>query len=277
MRSRQVLSFPALIWFAVFVLLPLLIVFAVSFASRGTYGGLEWTATFDNYIRAFSWTSFAIFIESFKLALLTSVTCAVVGVLMAWAMSTAAVKERHFYVAALALPFLTNMVIRIYALRLFVGFDGPLQAVLKFLNIEFDPFILSQNQFLVFYGMVTTYLPFMVLPLFGAFEKFDFALVEAAQDLGASSWTILRTVILPNLKKPLTSGFLLVWIPSLGEFLIPDLLGGAKTMLYGNLITEQFLKARNWAQGSALAILLIVILLAIVFTVSRKKGTDYGS
>ncbi|QDK37284.1 ABC transporter permease [Bdellovibrio sp. NC01] len=277
MRSRQSLSFPALIWFAAFVLLPLLIVLAVSFATRGTYGGLEWTLTFENYVHAFSWTSFAIFLESLKLALLTSVTCAVLGVLMAWAMSTASLKQRQFYVAALALPFLTNVVIRIYALRLFVGFDGPLQAVLKFTGIEFDPFMLTQNQFLVFYGMVTTYLPFMVLPLYGAFEKFDFALVEAAQDLGASAWTILRTVILPNLKKPLASGFLLVFIPSLGEFLIPDLLGGAKTMLYGNLITEQFLKARNWAQGSALAILLIVMLLVIVFVFTRKKGAEHGS
>ncbi|MDG0817599.1 ABC transporter permease [Bdellovibrio svalbardensis] len=276
-HSRISLAFPTLLWFGFFILVPLLIVAAVSLATRGTYGGIEWTWTVENYSRAFSLSYLGILFESLKLAFLTTLSCAVLGILMSWAMSAAPASHRHFYVCAVALPFLTNLVIRIYALRVFVGYEGPLQVVLTSLGVSFDPFVLSQNKFLVFYGMVTTYLPFMVLPLYGAFEKFDFSLVEAAQDLGAGPWKILVSVILPNLRKALTSGALLVFIPSLGEYVIPDLLGGAKNMLYGNLITEEFLKSRNWPLGSALSVLMISLLLMIVFIYYRKNGAKHGA
>ncbi|WP_374079262.1 ABC transporter permease [Bdellovibrio bacteriovorus] len=271
MRLRDIFLFPALVWFLVFILAPLAIVVIVSFASRGTYGGIEWTFAFENYLRAVSPTYAGILFESLKLAVLTTVLCLVLGVLIAWAMATADSSVRRLYVLAMALPFLTNLVIRIYAIRVFVGVDGPLQGLLQFVGMPFDPFALTQNRFLVLYGMVTTYLPFMVLPLYGAFEKFDFSLVEAAQDLGAGVWKILFSVILPNLKKALWSGSLLVFIPSLGEYVIPDLLGGAKNMLYGNLITEQFLKSRDWAFGSALSVVMMVILLALVFVLQNKR------
>ena len=272
MKSRQILAVPAFLWFGLFVLVPLLIVVIISFSSRGTYGGIEWNWTLENYHNAFSWTYLGILFSSLVLAVFTTASCAVLGILMSWAMSTAPAKNRHFYVSAVVLPFLTNLVIRIYALRVFVGYRGPLQATLNFLHIPFDPFVLSQNKFLVLYGMVTTYLPFMVLPLYGAFEKFDFSLVEAAQDLGAGPWKILFSVILPNLKKALLSGVLLVFIPSLGEYVIPDLLGGAKNMLYGNLITEQFLKARHWPLGSALSVLMLCLLLGLTFLYYRGLG-----
>jgi spermidine/putrescine transport system permease protein len=272
MKSRQILAVPAFLWFGLFVLVPLFIVVIISFSSRGTYGGIEWNWTLENYQNAFSWTYLGILFSSLELAVFTTVSCAVLGVLMSWAMSTAPARHRLFYVSAVVLPFLTNLVIRIYALRVFVGYRGPLQATLNFLHIPFDPFVLSQNKFLVLYGMVTTYLPFMVLPLYGAFEKFDFSLIEAAQDLGAGPWKILFSVVLPNLKKALLSGVLLVFIPSLGEYVIPDLLGGAKNMLYGNLITEQFLKARHWPLGSALSVLMLCLLLGVTFLYYRGLG-----
>lgn len=274
--KRRTLALPALCWFLFFVFIPLVIVFGLSLASRETYGGFRWSLIADNHLRAFSISYFGILLSSVKLACLTTVSCAVIGTLMAWAMATAPSSQRHFYVCAVVLPFLTNLIIRIYALRLFVGFEGPLQSTLSFLGVSFDPYVFSQNQYLVFYGMVSTYLPFMVLPLYGAFEKFDFSLVEAAQDLGAGSWKILWTVILPNLKNALLSGSLLVFIPSLGEYTIPDLLGGAKNMLFGNLIAEKFLKARDWPLGAALSIVLILILVAVLGVFSRmQKGKEH--
>ncbi|MEK2644929.1 ABC transporter permease [Bdellovibrio sp. BCCA] len=272
MRLRDFFLLPALLWFLVFILAPLMIVVGVSFATRGTYGGIEWLFAFENYLRVFSETYAGILFESLKLASLTTFLCLVLGILISWAMATADSSVRRLYVLAMALPFLTNLVIRVYAIRVFVGVDGPLQLFLQFLGVPFDPFSLTQNKFLVLYGMVTTYLPFMVLPLYGAFEKFDFNLVEAAQDLGAGSWKILFSVILPNLKKALWSGALLVFIPSLGEYVIPDLLGGAKNMLYGNLITEQFLKSRDWPFGSALSVVMMVILVGLVFVMQRRRG-----
>ncbi|WP_374028950.1 ABC transporter permease [Bdellovibrio bacteriovorus] len=272
MKSKDYLLLPALLWFLTFIFAPVLIVAAVSFASRGTYGGIEWLFTFKNYARVFSEAYAGILFESLKLSLITTVLCLFLGVLVAWSMATAPARWRPFYVMALALPFLTNLIIRIYAIRVFVGVEGPLQSALSWSGIEFDPYALTQNKALVVYGMVTTYLPYMVFPLYGAFERFDYQLVEAAQDLGAGAWKILFTVILPNLKKALWSGSLLVFIPALGEYVIPDLLGGAKTMLYGNLITEQFLKSRDWPLGSALSVVMMVILLAIVF-VMQKRGS----
>jgi spermidine/putrescine transport system permease protein len=271
-KLRSLLALPGLLWFSLFILIPLFIVLAVSFSTRGIYGGFEWTWTIENYFKSFSWTHLGILFQSLKLALLTTITCAALGTLMAWAMATSSPSIRNFYMCAVALPFLTNLVIRIYAIKVFVGFDGPLQNFLHAIGIPFDPFEFTQNQTLVFYGMVTTYLPFMVLPLYGAFEKFDFSLVEAAQDLGAGSWRILRTLLIPNLKKALISGSLLVFIPALGEFVIPDLLGGAKTMLYGNLITEEFLKSRDWPLGSALSIIMIVVLLTLAFAFQKTEA-----
>ncbi|WP_413570021.1 ABC transporter permease [Bdellovibrio sp. HCB117] len=270
MRLRDFFLLPALLWFLTFILAPLMIVAVVSFATRGTYGGLEWTWTLQNYARIFNGPYLGIFFESVVLASLTTLLCLVLGILVAWAMATSPAPLRSLYVMAMALPFLTNLVIRIYAIRLFVGVEGPLQSALIFFDVPFDPYALTQNKFLVLYGMVTTYLPFMVLPLYGAFEKLDFTLVEASEDLGAGPWRTLFKVILPNLKKALWSGSLLVFIPSLGEYVIPDLLGGAKNMLFGNLITEQFLKSRDWPFGSALSVLLMILLLGVVFVVQRK-------
>lgn len=273
---RTVLAWPALLWFLSFILVPLIIVIAVSFATRGTYGGFSWSLSLDNFQRSFSAAYLGIFFQSLIVAGTTTLLCAVIGVMMAWAMATAAPKYRYFYVCAVALPFLTNLVIRIYAIRVFVGFEGPLQSALTVLGIPFDPFSFSQNQWLVYYGMVTTYLPFMVLPLYGAFEKFDFTLVEAAQDLGAGPWKILFDVILPNLKKALLSGAILVFVPALGEYVIPDLLGGAKTMLLGNLITESFLKSRDWPLGSAISVLLILVLLLVASFLFKNSGEKHG-
>nr|BFD67571.1 ABC transporter permease [Bdellovibrio sp. HAGR004] len=275
MKLRDLFLLPAALWFAVFILLPVLIVVIVSFATRGTYGGLDWTWTLQNYSRAFSSTYLGIFLESFQLALLTTFICLVVGVLISWAMATTSPGMRQVYLMAMVLPFLTNLVIRIYAIRMFVGVEGPLQAGLSLAGVPFDPYALTQNKALVLYGMVTTYLPFMVLPVYGAFEKFDFSLVEAAQDLGAGIWRILFTVILPNLKMALWAGSLLVFIPSLGEYVIPDLLGGAKTMLYGNLITEQFLKSRDWPFGAALSVLMMILLLGMA-ALFRLWGARHG-
>lgn len=275
MKLRDLFLLPAALWFAVFILLPVLIVVIVSFATRGTYGGLDWTWALQNYSRAFSSTYLGIFLESFQLALLTTFICLVVGVLISWAMATTSPGMRQVYLMAMVLPFLTNLVIRIYAIRMFVGVEGPLQAGLSLAGVPFDPYALTQNKALVLYGMVTTYLPFMVLPVYGAFEKFDFSLVEAAQDLGAGIWRILFTVILPNLKMALWAGSLLVFIPSLGEYVIPDLLGGAKTMLYGNLITEQFLKSRDWPFGAALSVLMMILLLGMA-ALFRLWGARHG-
>ncbi len=271
------LGLPAFIWFIFFLIAPLIIVFILSLLGRGTYGGIEWSFHPENYLRVFEIVYFKIFLQSFKLSLLTAFLCLVLGFPVAWAMATARPSIRAILILAIAIPFLTNLIIRVYALRIFLGIDGPVQALLTTIGINFDPFLFSQNQVLVLYGMVTTYLPFMVFPLFSALEKFDYSTVEAAMDLGASHLKILFSVLIPNTRAAIANGLILVFVPSLGEFVIPDLLGGAKTMLTGNLITEQFLKSRDWPFGATLSIVLILMLVAIPFIFRRliigKKRT----
>lgn len=267
------LVYPAFSWFLFFLIIPLGIVLFVSFISRSEYGSIEYSFQIDNYLRVFQWVYLKIFASSLKLAFLTSLICLVIGFPIAWVIATSKPQHRPAMIMSLAIPFLTNLIIRIYATKLFVGIDGPIQGLLKSLGFSFDPFYFTQNEYLVLYGMVTTYLPFMIFPLYAAFEKFNFSLVEAALDLGASQFRILFTVLIPNMKSAIVNGFILVFIPCLGEFVIPDLLGGAKNMLVGNLITEQFLKARDWPFGAALSMILIAILVIIPILL-RKAFLD---
>lgn len=261
------------LWYAIFLLGPLLLVVVMSFTMRGLYGGIDWTFGVANFVRAFDPLYAQILFRSFWLALTTAGLCLFLGFPMALAMATAPRRHRNTLVMLLAVPFLTNLVIRICALKTLTAFDGPLVTVLTFLQIPHDPFALSQNFPLVLFGMVSTYLPFMVFPLYGALERFDFSLIEAGQDLGATYPQVVGRVLVPNIRKSLVSGFLLVFIPALGEFVIPDLLGGAKTMLAGNLISEQFLKARDWPFGAALSVILILFLAFAILVLRRFEGS----
>jgi spermidine/putrescine transport system permease protein len=262
------LVWPGLIWFSVFLFFPLLIVVFLSFLKRGTYGGIDWTFQFANYARVFSPVYLEIFFSSLKLAALTTILSLLFAYPIAWAIVTAKNKTRSILIALLSIPFLTNLIIRIYAVKLFVGIDGPLQSWLQTMGINIDPFAFSQNPVLVIYMMVMTYLPFMIFPIYSAMEKLDFTIVEAAQDLGASQFRILFRVLIPATGTAALNGLTLVFIPCLGEFVIPDLLGGAKSMLVGNLITEQFLKARDWPFGAALSTVLILILFLIPIAIN---------
>lgn len=262
-------------WYVLFLLGPLVLVTVTSFATRGTYGGIDWLFGTENFVRTFDSLYLSILVRSLFLAAATTLACFAIGLPIALAMATASSAARSVYVLALAIPFLTNLVIRVCAIKTFMAYDGPLATMLTGLGVAFDPYTLSQNTPLVAFGMISTYLPFMVFPLFAALEKFDFSLVEAAQDLGAHFGSILVRVVLPILRGPIVAGCLLVFIPAMGEFLIPDLLGGAKTMLVGNLISEQFLKARDWPFGSSLSVVLMVIL-SLVIVFARKFEKERG-
>lgn len=273
-RLARWLALPALSWFLFFIMAPMFLIFAISLAKRGSYGEILWVFRLDNYFDLISPLIGRIFTKTILFAGCTAVVCVELGVLAAWAMAAAQRQVRDFLLILIVVPFLTNGLIRILGLKAFVAVEGPLDWFLAAIHVPHDPFALSTNSYLVAVGMVTSYLPFAVLPIYGAFEKFDFSLIEAAHDLGAGNRTVLLRVVLPVLWKPLTGAAFLVFIPCLGEYLIPDLLGGAKALLLGNLITEKFLKARDWPVGSALAIALILCLLiawVVIYQFERWK------
>jgi spermidine/putrescine transport system permease protein len=269
------LAAPALAWFVFFMIAPLAIVAVYSVARRGTYGGvvLAFQPDWGRYARAFDPIYLTVFWRSLELALVTSLSCLMIGYPMAYVLATASPRLRHPLMVLVVIPFWTNFVVRTYALKALLAENGPVNHWAQALGLLREPFVFSGTGFAVWLGMVTNYLPFMVLPLYVALERFDFTLLEAAGDLGASARARFFRILLPLTKRGILTGLIFVFAPALGEFVIPDLLGGARTLLVGNLITEQYLKARDWPFGSALSLLLISLVLvtfAVLATFRRR-------
>lgn len=273
-RTPPALVIPAMGWFLWFLLVPLAFVLVYSFAMKGPYGGIIFNWNAENYVRATDWIYLRIFWNSIKLAVLTAVSCLLIGFPMAYVMATASSRLRAILLVLVVIPFWTNFVVRAYAIKVLLGENGPINQIALAMNLFAEPIIFANSSFAVWLGMVTNYLPFMVLPLYVALEKFDFALLEAAKDLGASSWNALWRVLIPMTKPGIITGLIFTFTPALGEFVIPDLLGGARTMLIGNLITEQFLKTRDWPFGSALSLLLILTVMVSLVLYLRTSAHE---
>lgn len=282
--SRESLRFPpwvalpAIGWFLGFLLIPLCFILVYSLAQKGIYGGVVFKYSLENYVRAGDWLYLRIFWNSLQLAFLTSLSCLILGYPLAYAMATAPAWIRPLLMTAVVLPFWTNFVVRVYAIKLLLSEHGPLSWSLAAVGLTAGPVSFLNGTLAVWIGMVTNYLPFMVLPLYVVLEKFDFSLLEAARDLGASSFQVVTRVLLPLTRRGITTGFILVFTPALGEFVIPDLLGGARVMMIGNLISEQFLKTRDWPFGSALAIILIatVMVSLVIYLRNSDEGRARG-
>jgi spermidine/putrescine transport system permease protein len=276
MKKLSSLALPAFGWFALFLAAPLLIVLVYSFAARGTYGGVEFRFSWANYARMFDPIYISILWKSLSLALLTSVSCLLIGYPMAYVIARSPRKIRSLLLILVVIPFWTNFVIRTYALRVILSENGLINTWAVHVGLLSKPFVFVGSDFAIWFGMVTNYLPFMVLPLFVAIEKFDFTLLEAARDLGAPKWRQLTGVLLPLTRQGIFTGLVFVFAPALGEFVIPDILGGARKMLIGNLITEQFLKTRDWPFGSALSLALmlgVMLSLAVYLKAERRPAT----
>lgn len=268
------LILPAVGWFLWFLLIPLGIVLVDSLATKGTYGGVVYRWTTENYVRAADWIYLKILWNSFRLATVTALSCLIIGYPMAYVMATAPARMRSILLVLVVIPFWTNFVIRAYAIKMLFGELGPVNQLAMAVGIIQEPIVFANGGFSVWLGMVTNYLPFMVLPLYVALEKFDFSLLEAAKDLGAPGWKILFKVLVPLTRPGIITGTIFVFTPALGEFVIPDLLGGARTMLIGNLITEQFLKTRDWPFGAALSLLLILIVMFSLLVYLRASSQE---
>ncbi|MGD9787606.1 MAG: ABC transporter permease [Sulfuricellaceae bacterium] len=257
--TRWLVSAPPSLFLTAFFLLPFLIVVAASFRYPGEFGGLaplfplhalpgkDSGLTLETYRFFFGdFTYTEIFLKSFAVAGLTTLICIVMAYPLAWLIARSPKKRRDLLVLLVILPFASNFLIRVYAWIIILG-----------------PFNLLYTSFAVIAGMVYVHLPFMVLPLYTNLEKHDPALLEAAQDLGANGWTRFWRITFPLSLPGIFSGSALVFIPVLGMFAIPELLGGTGDILVGNLIKEQFLDNRDWPLGATLSILLTLAVLAL--------------
>jgi len=259
-RSKWVVTLPPTLFLLAFFLAPALIVVAASLREPGEFGGLApWPAhSFDAYRFLFGDIIYLeIFVRSFFVAASTTLLCIVLAYPLAWLIARSPARRRDLLVLLVILPFASNFLVRIYA---WIMLLGPA-------NLLYTPFA-------VIAGMVYVHLPFMILPLYTNLEKHDPALLEAAQDLGASAWTCFWRVTFPLSLPGVFSGSALVFIPVLGMFAVPELLGGTGDILIGNLIKEQFLENRDWPLGSALSIMLTVAVLALAGSAAwaARKG-----
>ena len=274
--SLWVLLFPATGWLLLFFILPLLIVLLYSFLERGTYGGINWSFTVSNYQQLTKQIYWGILGQSIGLALVTTAACLLIGYPLAFFIASQPPRWRSALLLLIIIPFWTNFLVRTYAWIVILRTEGVINVLLQSLHLINEPLMLLFTPFAVAIGLIYGYLPFMVLPLYSSMERFDFSLVQAAQDLGANDlWTFWR-IVLPLTMRGVVAGSLLVFIPSVGAFITPNILGGAKTMMLGNLIQNQFLQARNWPFGSTLSVVLMVIVLipTAIYLRMSEEGTQ---
>lgn len=253
---------PGLLWTTVFCLLPMVVVLAVSLATRGTYGGVLWEFSLENYRDLLHPLYGRIFGQSLLLAGMTTGICLALGFPLAYYIARLPPRRQALWLIFIMIPFWTNFLVRTYAWIFILRTEGLLNTVLMQLHLISTPLDLLYSNQAVLLGLVYGYLPFMVLPLYAAIERIDPALIEAAWDLYADRWSLFRRVLIPLTKPGIVAGCVLVFIPSLGAYLTPDLLGGARSMMVGNLIQHEYLVARDWPLGSALSIVLMFIVMS---------------
>ncbi|MDQ3863521.1 MAG: ABC transporter permease [Actinomycetota bacterium] len=265
---------PVTIWLGLFFLVPLLFILAYSFGKSGVYGGITLGFYPGNYLKVFDPLYLEIIVRTFVIALTNTFLCLALGYPLAYFIAFKGGRHKNILILLVMIPFWTSLLLRAYAWVVILGGNGIANRTLQFLHITDHPLDLIFTPQAVIMGMVYSYLPFMILPLYAALEKFDNRLKEAAQDLGASRWQTFWRVTFPLSMPGVIAGSILVFIPSAGEFVIPNLLGGARTVMVGNLIQQQFLEARDWAFGSALAVMLAVLLVGAIMFYVRRVGAE---
>ena len=258
------LSVPAVLWLGCFFVVPLLIVFIVSFATRGTYGGVVWQFTLANYAELFHPLYLLIFTQSLLFAFLTTLLCLIIGFPLAYFIARTPKRRQSIWLLLVLVPFWTNFLVRTYAWMVILRAEGFLNGWLLDWGLIDQPLEMLYKPVAVLIGLVYGYLPFMVLPLYVACERIDPILLDAARDLYAGRVAVFRRVIWPLAKPGIIAGSILVFIPTVGAFLTPDLLGGGRTMMIGNLIQHEYLVIRDWPLGSALAFVLMALVLLLL-------------
>jgi len=258
-----VLVFPAGLWYLVLLVAPLAIVVVFSFGVRAKNGGYDPAFTLDNYIRLLtSPDRLAPFFTSLWMAIAGTIGCLLVGLPLAYFIATRARKRKGLLILLLVIPFWTSFLIRTYSWLIILGKDnlgGLIGTVIG------DPnFRILGTPFAVLLGLVYGYLPLMVFPLYVTLERMDRTLVEASKDLGAARWATFRQITLPIALPGLITGSILVFIPMMGEYVIPAILGYGRTFLMGNALVDAFIQTRNWPYGSAMAVGLILVMLVTV-------------
>jgi spermidine/putrescine transport system permease protein len=250
----------ASVWLTCFVFMPNLLVVITSFLTRDSVETVALPATAGNYVRTLDVLYLQVLWDSLRMSLQAMVVCLLIGYPFAMCIAKLPKKWQPIALFLVILPFWTNSLVRVYALQFLLGQEGLFNGAMMGLGLIKEPVQMLYTEFSVIVGLTYILLPFMVLPLFSAIEKLDLRLHQAAQDLGAGAWSRFWHITIPLTSPGIVAGCLMVLLPAMGMFFVADLLGGAKNLLLGNVIKTQFLVTRDWPFGSALSVLLIVLL-----------------
>jgi spermidine/putrescine transport system permease protein len=288
-RRRWLLLAPALVVLLFAASGPLLIVVIYSFLTPGDFGGVVWRFSTEGWFRVFlsrdifdpdvvTWNAAhgSIFWRSISLSLQTTLICALLGFPTAWFIATRPASSRQIWLFLITIPFWTNLLIRTFAIQEVIRNEGLVNTLLIRAGLVEAPIQMLYTDFAILVGMAYVFLPLMVLPLFAAMDRMDMRLLEAGYDLYAGRWQVLRHVILPQVRPGLIAGSILVFIPAIGAYVTPRILGGGRSLMLGNLIELQFGQGRNWPLGAALALSLLVIVVVALVIYIHATGRDAG-
>lgn len=286
-RANWLLSTPALLLLLFAASGPLFIVIVYSFLSSGNYGGVIWEFSteawfnvlytkdiFDDTV-SLSDAHLSIFWRSVQLSFMTTVLCLFLGFPTAYFIATRPPKTRNVWLFLITIPFWTNLLIRTFAILELIRNQGVINNSLMSLGLIQEPIRMLYTDFAILVGMAYVYLPLMVLPIYASMERFDFRFVEAGYDLYASRLKVLRRIIVPIIKPGIIAGSILVFVPSLGAYVTPRVLGGGKRLMVGNLIELQFGQGKNWPLGAALAVtMLFIVMIALIFYIRLVQKSE---
>ena len=277
---QRVTVFVIWAWLVIFALIPNILVILASFLTRDENSFLALPVTMENYLRFVDPLYVKVFLHSLSMASITTLICLLLGYPFAWLVSRTSSRWQSFLMLLLIIPFWTNSLVRLYAVKLIIAANGLLSTALISMGFIDEPLQILYTQKAVIGGLVYLLLPFMVLPLYAVFTDMRDDLVLASKDLGANKFQTFWHVILPLTTPGIISGVLLVLLPAMGMFYVADILGGSRNLLVGNIIKAQFLDARDWPFGAAASVLLtltMAILIAAYYASSKRIGkTDYN-
>lgn len=286
-KTNWLLCTPALIILCLAASGPLLVMFYYSLLTPGSYGGVEYSLSSEGWFKVFfhkdiftdklgiADAHLSIFWRSIRLSTITTLACLVIGFPTAYFIATRPAKDRNLWLFLVTIPFWTNLLIRTFAIMEVIRNKGIINNVLTGLGVVDAPIQMLYTDVAILVGMTYVYLPLMILPLYASMEKLDFNLIEAAYDLYATRIMVLKKIIFPLVKPGVVAGSILVFIPSLGAYVTPRVLGGGKRMMLGNLIELQFGQGQNWPLGAALSItLLAIVMVMLLIYVRTVQRTD---
>ncbi len=271
-KAKIIMTSPVSLWLILLVAVPFIYVLGISFMEKGTYGGVKFAITLENYKKVLNPIYMKVFGQSLLIAAIITFICILIAYPFTYYIAQKSTTKKVVLMSMVSIPFLVPSLIRLFSLTNLLGKHGLINSILMKLGIIDTPLALVYNELGSMIGLVYILLPFMILPLYSSIEKLDKTYIEASSDLGAKPYKTFINVTLPLTMSGIFAGSILVFIPALGLYYVTDIMGGSKMQLIGNIIRDEFMTARNWPVGAAISVFLVIITLGMIFGYQKSGG-----